>query len=237
MKQKDTFIMQKKYRKRFERWGAEKGYAILMAMFEYEETGEVNLPEEYYDAFEPIKEDMDAMREKWEEVCERNRQNGQNGGRPKKNNDTEWDNNEPKETQKTHSVFEKPKKADNDNDNDNDNDYLKKKYNKKETDLLFNQFWSAYPRKVGKKTAYKTFIKLGVDDLLLDKMLKAIEAWSKTEQWQDAQFIPHASTWLNREGWNDEPPKAKKQKGLNYMQRDNPINERFGTDYMYRSSG
>ena len=161
MKPKDTFIIDQRYKERFKRWGAEKGYAIFMAMFEYEETGEINLPEEYYDAFEPIKEDLDARKKKWEEVCERNRQNGQNGGRPKK---TEREDEEPAETKKTHSVIKKPKKADKDIDIDIDIDNdINKKTLKKESDLLFNRFWEAYPRKVSKRTAYKAFVRLKVD--------------------------------------------------------------------------
>jgi hypothetical protein len=54
--------------------------------------------------------------EKYLSICERNAINGKAGGRPKK------ETNKPKETQKTQSVFEKPKKADNDNDSDSDND-------------------------------------------------------------------------------------------------------------------
>jgi hypothetical protein len=34
-----------------------------------------------------------------------------------------------------------------------------------------------------------------------------LEAWTKI----DKEFIPHPSTWLNREGWNDEPPQAKEE--------------------------
>ena len=228
MKPKDTFIIQQKYKSRFERWGAEKGYAILMAMFEYEETGEVHLPDEYYDAFEPIKEDLDAMRAKYEEVCERNRQNGQNGGRPKK---TDTDNTEPTETQKTHSVSEKPKKADNDNDIDNDID-INKKTLKKESDLLFNRFWEAYPRKVSKRTAYKAFMKLKVDSKKLELMLNAIKQQKQSDQWQDERYIPHPTTWLNQERWNDEPPKPKGYG--DYLQRPIQENPRFGFEYLDR---
>ena len=228
MKPKDTFIIDQRYKERFKRWGAEKGYAIFMAMFEYEETGEINLPEEYYDAFEPIKEDLDARKKKWEEVCERNRQNGQNGGRPKK---TEWEDKKPTETEKTHSVNKKPKKADIDIDIDID---IKKKTNKKEYDLFFEQFWQAYPRKVSKQTAYKAFLRLNVTQEILDKMLQAIEVQKKSDQWQDERYIPHPTTWLNGARWNDELPKAKKK--YEYTQRDEPLNKDFGLGYLRECS-
>lgn len=231
MKPKDTFIIDQRYKERFKRWGAEKGYAIFMAMFEYEETGEINLPEEYYDAFEPIKEDLDARKKKWEEVCERNRQNGQNGGRPKK---TEREDDKPTETKKTHSVIEKPKKADKDIDIDID---IKKKTNKKENDLFFEQFWQAYPRKVSKQTAYKAFSRLNVTQEILDKMLQAIELQKKSDQWQDERYIPHPTTWLNGARWNDELPKATQtKKYADYLQRPIKENPRFGMEYLDRSS-
>jgi len=62
-------------------------------------------------AFIPFKNQFERDLEKYNSTCERNRNNGSKGGRPKK----------PTETQETQVVFEKPKKADNKNDNKNDN--------------------------------------------------------------------------------------------------------------------
>jgi hypothetical protein len=62
-------------------------------------------------AFIPFKNQFERDLEKYNNTCERNRNNGSKGGRPKK----------PTETQETQVVFEKPKKADNKNDNDNKN--------------------------------------------------------------------------------------------------------------------
>jgi len=52
-------------------------------------------------AFEPIKQSLKRDLVNYEKICERNRINGAKGGRPKNS----------KETEKTHSVFKKPKKA------------------------------------------------------------------------------------------------------------------------------
>jgi len=68
----------------------------------------------------------------------------------------------------------------------------------------FDLFWQAYPRKVGKSAAEKTWNKLLPN---IDDCLKAI-AWQKeTPQWfkNNGQFIPHPATWLNQERWADEP--------------------------------
>ena len=76
-------------------------------------------------------------------------------------------------------------------------------------DERFEKFWSAYPKKVGKKAAQKAFIKIKPNEELLEKMLKAIETQKRSEQWQkeNGQYIPNASTWLNGERWNDEAVK------------------------------
>ncbi len=70
----------------------------------------------------------------------------------------------------------------------------------------FERFWSAYPRKVGKADARKAFAKAWRklppfdEDLILSGGLERAKA-----AWTDAQFIPHAATWLNGERWTDEP--------------------------------
>lgn len=71
---------------------------------------------------------------------------------------------------------------------------------------LFEEFWAAYPRKIGKDAARKAFDRRRVTRGALGEMLTAIEAQKKTSQWlRDAgQFIPHPSTWLNEGRWQDE---------------------------------
>lgn len=69
---------------------------------------------------------------------------------------------------------------------------------------LFDAFWSAYPRKTNKGFAKQIFQKLSVDQALLDKMIAAIGQQKKTDQWKNPQYIPHPSTWLNGERWEDE---------------------------------
>lgn len=74
----------------------------------------------------------------------------------------------------------------------------------------FAVFWEAYPRKVGKDAARKAFAKRKPDADLLDVMLSALSAQSRSEQWRKdgGRFIPHPSTWLNEGRWQDEPEKS-----------------------------
>lgn len=69
----------------------------------------------------------------------------------------------------------------------------------------FGEFWSVYPRKVGKDAARKAFAKRKPDRELLAKMLAAVAIQAKSAQWQrdSGQYIPHPSTWLNEGRWDD----------------------------------
>ena len=70
----------------------------------------------------------------------------------------------------------------------------------------FDQFWAVYPKKVAKADARKAWLQ--TKDLRPDiaKLLSAITAACKTEQWMrgNGQFIPYPATWLRGERWEDE---------------------------------
>lgn len=70
----------------------------------------------------------------------------------------------------------------------------------------FDTFWSAYPRKVSKRKAGASFLKIKPDEELLAKMLGALEV--QKNAWSDPQYIPHPATWLNQRRWEDEAPTA-----------------------------
>lgn len=81
----------------------------------------------------------------------------------------------------------------------------KKDNNKKKVCIdHFDNFWSAYPRKVSRAAAEKVFIKLKVDETLFQLMISSLENQKLSKQWQDKQFIPHPATWLNQKRWEDE---------------------------------
>lgn len=70
----------------------------------------------------------------------------------------------------------------------------------------FDKFWQAYPRKVSKKEAQKSWKKINPSLELFEKILKALEMVKQTEQWKkdNGKFIPYPATWLNQERWTDE---------------------------------
>ena len=78
------------------------------------------------------------------------------------------------------------------------------------TEERFDEFWKAYPKKVGKGAALKAYNKLKPNAQLHSAMLAAIERQKQSEQWQKerGQYIPNPSTWLNQSRWEDELPSA-----------------------------
>ena len=81
----------------------------------------------------------------------------------------------------------------------------------------FNEFWKAYPRKVGKGDAFKVWKKLSPNEDFRSEILSAVIAQSKWPDWikDGGQFIPHPATWLNGCRWEDElPDKPKSTPGV-----------------------
>lgn len=73
----------------------------------------------------------------------------------------------------------------------------------------FDRFWQAYPRRVGKGDARRAFGK-AIGKTSLAVILKALEWQRHQPGWMKdgGEFIPHPSTWLNQERWDDEPFQA-----------------------------
>jgi hypothetical protein len=68
--------------------------------------------------------------------------------------------------------------------------------------VTFATFWESYPVKKGKPQAGKAWGKLSPSDQ--QAALDSVARHRVTRQWQDPQYIPHASTFLNQARWTDE---------------------------------
>ena len=70
----------------------------------------------------------------------------------------------------------------------------------------FDRFWAAYPRKVGKQAARKSWSRLKPSAELTQRILDAVEYQKGSRQWREnnGQFIPNPATWLNQGRWEDE---------------------------------
>lgn len=115
--------------------------------------------------------------------------------------------------------------------NPTENNKDKKKTDKKppmspEGQARFDSFWQIYPRKDAKSKAKEAWAKLErleMDTGLILRILEAVAAHKRTEQWQreNGRFIPMASTWLNQRRWEDElpkePQKSEKKGGFGWQ--------------------
>lgn len=87
-----------------------------------------------------------------------------------------------------------------------------KKQTKKDSsvsDMLFNRFWAAYPRKKGRQDALKAWEKLAPDMELCRVMSAALKWQKQSEQWlkDGGRYIPYPGKWLRQRLWEDEPDK------------------------------
>lgn len=75
-----------------------------------------------------------------------------------------------------------------------------------EGDLLFMQFWLAYPRKTGRADAWKAWQALKVDAGLLAQMLAGLARWKVHPRWvkDGGQFVKTPGPWLRQKLWTDE---------------------------------
>lgn len=67
----------------------------------------------------------------------------------------------------------------------------------------FKDFWTLYPRKVGKGAAWKAWKAMKPPH---GTVLSAVSSQAKSKEWMKdgGQYIPHPSTWLNQRRWEDE---------------------------------
>ena len=74
------------------------------------------------------------------------------------------------------------------------------------SETAFADFWKAYPKKVGKRIAKKSYEKQCKEKGVTSAISTAIEKYKQLwkQQKTKKQFIPHASTWLNGQRWKDE---------------------------------
>lgn len=116
-------ILYPDYEKKFEMLPDEEKASLIMAMFAYNRTGAVpdGLTQLVQFALSFICDDMDHNREKYEETCKRNRENGKKGGRPRKQEETDVPKENPVGSVGYLENPENPNKKCNYNENDNDN--------------------------------------------------------------------------------------------------------------------
>ena len=85
---KNSFLIYLDYEEQFDLLTDEQIGQLMRAIMKYEKTKEIpQLDGMLKMAFSFIKTQLDRDREKYEKKCERNKENGAKGGRPKKQED------------------------------------------------------------------------------------------------------------------------------------------------------
>lgn len=144
-------------------------------------------------AFSFIQDRMDRDNAAYMQKCEKRREAGKLGGRPKANAS---DENQTK-AKKTNGFSEKQNNLDTDNEPDSDNDTDKKINTLADAKAMFERLWKLYPNKKGKgqvsDTQKKRLLAIGED-----RLVKAIDRYSlelqKDADWRKAQY---GSTFFN----------------------------------------
>ena len=67
----------------------------------------------------------------------------------------------------------------------------------------FEQFWTIYPRKVGKGAALKAW-KKARKTASSEQIIAACNLYAALRRTEDPQYTAHPATWLNQERWLDE---------------------------------
>ena len=62
----------------------------------------------------------------------------------------------------------------------------------------FERFWTKYPRKLGKAEAFQEWQAINPDDTLAEKIILAVQAWKRSEQWtkDGGKFIVYPVRFL-----------------------------------------
>jgi hypothetical protein len=70
--------------------------------------------------------------------------------------------------------------------------------------MNFNEFYSLYPRKQGRRAAEKSWDRLTHNEQedAFNALANHLEYWKLKQTEKD--FIPHPATWLNQGRWEDE---------------------------------
>tara|TARA_Y100000294_G_C8556915_1_gene337531 strand:+ start:832 stop:1482 length:651 start_codon:yes stop_codon:yes gene_type:complete len=77
----------------------------------------------------------------------------------------------------------------------------------------FDLFWKEYPKKKDKKKALIIWTtKIQPESGSFEKIMAALKEQKDSKEWQKdgGAYIPHPTTWLNGERWNDENKKRER---------------------------
>ena len=120
---RDNILIYTNFLTRFEKLSDEQFGILMRVILEYQITDEIPQIDDLLVAlaFDSVKPEIDRNNANYEEKCQKNRENGHKGGRPKKEDENQTVYEKPNGFLENQTVFEKPNGFfENHNDNDND---------------------------------------------------------------------------------------------------------------------
>jgi len=145
--------------------------------------------------FEPIRQQLKRDLKEWEETKNKRAISGQLGGlksgesrRNKQTKQVLQNRSKPKQTEANEAV----------NVNVTVNDTVT--VNDNESELLFNQFWDAYDKKIDVSACKKKWNNLTLDDK--KKILEHVARYRESQP--DKKYRKNPETYLNRRSWENE---------------------------------
>lgn len=155
-----------------------------------------------------ITTQLDREKEKYETVCEQNRQNISKRWNKTKSAEYElmqpikYEPEQKDSSSHTEAVPEKDVLQDKEAA-PKLNRFLKEDSKKKNSNAswlmeLFGDFWKAYPKRSNKPDAVRAFIELNPDQSRFDRMLEEIETLKMSAEWKEGngRHIPLPAKWL-----------------------------------------
>jgi hypothetical protein len=94
-----------------------------------------------------------------------------------------------------------------------------KEDNRKDIIDAFEKFWLVYPRKIGKAAALKAFEK-AAKKREPAYIIAYVISWCNQGNLPDIQYIPHPTTWLNQERWEDDLAATSQSKNASSIAAD-----------------
>jgi DNA-binding transcriptional MocR family regulator len=84
-----------------------------------------------------------------------------------------------------------------------------KNKNSPSIDTGFDEFWDAYPRRIGKAEALRKYQAAVHSGVTAAALLEAARRYALSARGTDPKFIAHPATWLHQGRWDDDlsPPK------------------------------
>lgn len=218
MANKKSFILYTENRDVFESLPDEECAALIRAIFQYEDEGTIpDLPGSAKYVFLMLKKDLDRNNTNYEKVKLARSKAGKASAeaRNKANN---AEQNEHMLTNVNTDEQEATNSTDNVNVNVNDNVSKEKENKKKKKEQIkaeFEELWSIYPRKQGKKDAlkhYSTAIESGTTYEMVKKGIEAYKTYIE-KTGTDLRYVKMGSAFFCQRSWADDwtVPKAREK--------------------------